>query len=497
MEKTVIQANPLIEARKKMNTTANRIFLLGLQDVKPHIKDGTFYDVEFHETLITTSELKEIFGNEFYGNITNLKKQLKKVGQSIVEISRPGKVFEVCTIYRKVRYDSQKGLTIFFNDELKPYVLELVNQAYTSYKLKVLFPLSSEYAWRILESLLEMQGYLRKGHKEVFLVLTLEELRFRLNIPEGLYEGRIDNFRKRVLELPIAEINEKTDYLVRYEVQRTGRKVTGFKFWLKLKDGVKIVRPKFIQKPAALSAPVTVEKVDPVPAAPKKIKKPVKIVSDSIEDNTRKKIVNPELKEAMLAENMPEVAINTWFKNYEEEDAIYSWQLAIEHADKGKLKGLARKKYIKHCMENNISASNREKEKYQKEAVEREKRLEKEKQRYLKADAEGFGNLMELVENRREEKRRESKFEKVNVMLDKNNEPEPKKKEIKEIFPEMVEVIVSDWKTNHKHFSGYIEAALKDYGYTPETFLEKYSYHFVDDEEEVKPTKKSKSKKSA
>lgn len=44
-----------------MNTSEMRLFVLGLQDVKPHIKDGSLYDVEFRETRISSSELRELF----------------------------------------------------------------------------------------------------------------------------------------------------------------------------------------------------------------------------------------------------------------------------------------------------------------------------------------------------------------------------------------------------------------------------------------------------
>ena len=236
LEKDVVQANPLIEARKEMNVTEMRLFVLGLQDITPHIKDDTLHDVDFHETIIPYRELMELFGNEYNGNITNLKKQVKKASQCVIELSSENGGFGFASIYRKIKYEPNKGLIIHFNEELKPYILELVNQAYTRYKVKALFSLSSSYSWRILESLLEKQGYLRQGKKEIFLVLTIEEVRFRLNVEKGKYEGRIDNLRKFVLDEPIKEINEKTDYYVWYEVQKTGRKVTGFKFWLRVKN---------------------------------------------------------------------------------------------------------------------------------------------------------------------------------------------------------------------------------------------------------------------
>lgn len=357
LEKEVIQANPLIEARKHMGVTELRLFVLGLQDIKPHIKEGTVYDVDFHETIICHKELTELFGTGNNGNIANLKGHAKKASRCVIEMSAENGGFGFASIYRKIRYEPNKGLIIHFNDELKPYILELVNQAYTKYKVKALFSLTSAYAWRILESLLEKQGYLRQGQKEIFLDLTMDEVRFRLNVPSGLYENRVDNFRKFVVENPIREINEKTDYFVWYEVVKKGRKVTGFKFWLKLK--------KSAETPA-------------IPA-------PASVTSDK-----------DALKAAMEAEGMPKAAINTWLKNYGVDGAEASWRLAVEHAD-GKTethgKGPQRKKYIKACMERNIAAINDGEAALKAEIDEREKRAAEEKKKAIREMQEGFAKI--------------------------------------------------------------------------------------------------------
>ena len=68
----------------------------------------------------------------------------------------------------------------------------------------------------------------------------LDELCFRLNVDVKSYKGRIDNFRFRVLDLPIKEINQKTDCFEWYEVKKTGSKVTEFKFWMRLRHNLTI-----------------------------------------------------------------------------------------------------------------------------------------------------------------------------------------------------------------------------------------------------------------
>lgn len=380
LEKDVIQANPLVRARKEMNLTEMRLFILGLQDIEPHIKDDHFHDLDFHETIITYNQLVDLFGADNNGNIANLKKQVKKAYNNTIELSYEDGGFGFRHIYRKMDYKPQEGLIIKFDDEIKPYILDILNQPYTKYKVKAFFSLSSVYAWRILESLLEKQGYLSKGQKEIFLVMTIEEVRFRLNIPDGLYKGKICNFRSRILDLPIKEINEKTDYFVWYEVQKTGRKVTGFKFWLKLKK--------------------TADKVETIEENPEPEKELPAVPAPVLQKSTKE-----ELKTAMETEGMPKAAINTWLKKYGVDGAAASWRLAVEHANgrtETQVKGTQRKKYIKACMERNIAAINADEAALKAEIDEREKKVAEEKKQAVKEMQEGFETITRMSDEQSE-----------------------------------------------------------------------------------------------
>ena len=244
LEKNIVQGNPLIEARKHMNVTEMRLFGLGLSDIHPHIKDDTVYDVDFHDTWITYGELQELFNSDHNGNISNLKKKIDKAFQAFIEIPNSEGGFKLRHIYEEMEYFPQKGLLIRFHDKLKPFVLDLVGKAYTVYKLKLLFLLSSEYSQRIIELLLKQQGFFKKGSKEVFYEVTIEELRRELNITDELYAGRMDNFRSRVLDLPIKEINDKTDYFVWYDIIKKGRRITGVRLWMRVKEKDVLAAPE-------------------------------------------------------------------------------------------------------------------------------------------------------------------------------------------------------------------------------------------------------------
>ena len=100
LEKEVVQANPLIEARKHMNLSEMRLFLLGLQGIKPNIStDGNIHDVEFHDIWVSPSQLESLFsGNR--GGVANLKRHIQKAFQGFIEISEENGGFSLYHIYR-------------------------------------------------------------------------------------------------------------------------------------------------------------------------------------------------------------------------------------------------------------------------------------------------------------------------------------------------------------------------------------------------------------
>lgn len=337
LDRKVYQANPLIEARKHMNLSELRLFVLGLQGIRPHIKDAIPHDLDFKETWITPSELAELFGGNT-ASITNLKRHIDNAFRGYIEIDDE-EGFTLYHIYRKMRYQKDKGLLIQFDDEIKPYLLELMGKRYTSYEIKTVFPLSSEYAWRLMELMLEMQGYLEKGKKQIYRKLSLQEVRFKLDVPDDKYVGRIDHFQLKVLNKPISEINEKTIYHVWYEPYREGRKIAGFTFWMEYKAG-------YGPLPEAKET-IDVEPISPDPAALPAARRSPKDAKAILKD------------QMMNGEGFTLIQFNSVVKKWGVEVVAKNFALGVTEADAKHLTGRSRKKYIKAFVENDY-ASERE-----------------------------------------------------------------------------------------------------------------------------------------
>lgn len=230
LRQDIYQSNPLMESCKKFSLLEHRVFYLGLRGVNPHLSDkDKFHDTDFHEIFIPNEQLKNMFGNSWY--LSELKPLCEKLFDSKICFEDDRGNWELIHIFRKLKYVTAEGLYLQFDELMRPYILDLMEKSYTKIGWQPIFALSSPYAIRLLELMLQYQNI--PGMETVIKRrLTVEEIRFFLNVPADAYQGRQDNFRKKILDAPIAEINRKTKYRMDYTVFKIGRKTSYFEFTL-------------------------------------------------------------------------------------------------------------------------------------------------------------------------------------------------------------------------------------------------------------------------
>lgn len=108
---------------------------------------------------------------------------------------------------------------IAFDPFLHPYLLDL-RENYTSYELENILAMQSKYSIRLYEFL---KSYSYIGAKDI----SLEDLRELLQV-EGY--PVYNNFKVRVLDVAVGEINEYTDLYITYDVGRENRKISRIHF---------------------------------------------------------------------------------------------------------------------------------------------------------------------------------------------------------------------------------------------------------------------------
>ena len=123
----------------------------------------------------------------------------------------------------KIAYVDTAGiLELVFAPDVIPLITQL-ERSFTFYELKQISSLSSKYAIRLYELLIQWRSV---GKTPLF---HIEDFRFKLGLGSDEYQI-MGNFKKKVLDLALTQINEKTDIVASYEQHKAGRNITGFSF---------------------------------------------------------------------------------------------------------------------------------------------------------------------------------------------------------------------------------------------------------------------------
>ena len=130
-------------------------------------------------------------------------------------------------------YEEGEGtITLRFGHEVVPELIRL-EANFTSYELEQVAELTSAYAVRLYELLIQWRT---SGKTPIF-----ELVHFRKQLGLGVEEyANMGDFKKRVLDYALAQINEKTDIVASYEQHKTGRNITGFSFKFKQRNRKKL-----------------------------------------------------------------------------------------------------------------------------------------------------------------------------------------------------------------------------------------------------------------
>lgn len=126
----------------------------------------------------------------------------------------------------QVRYlDDEGAIEVVFTPAVVKGITRIdgAEEFFTKYLLEQTARMDSNYSIRLYELLVQWK---KAGKTPLF---ELEQFRGQMGLGVSEYKT-MSNFKKRVLELAVREINEKSDLKVSYEQEKKGRRITGFKF---------------------------------------------------------------------------------------------------------------------------------------------------------------------------------------------------------------------------------------------------------------------------
>lgn len=223
-EMDVVKRDDMIQhARITLSIQEQKCILYAISRIKPE-------DTAFTEYTFDIKDFYDLCGidNDSY---TRLKQTLKGLSDKSWWAVIDDKGTEsVIRWFTTVRTNKRSGkVTVKFHEDMMPYLLQLATQAreqgafYTRYGLRYVLPMRGQYSPRLYEILKSYQ----KNNREWFF--DLDELK---RVLDAQSYDRWPDFRRRVLEPAVEEINSFTDLNVAFDTEKEGRKIARVTFFM-------------------------------------------------------------------------------------------------------------------------------------------------------------------------------------------------------------------------------------------------------------------------
>jgi plasmid replication initiation protein len=216
----VVKSNQVIEASYQLSAVEQRIVLAAISRIPKNqpITDDELYPV-------SVDELKQLGVHEKTA-YRDLKEGINRLYERSINLSIDDKSIKMRWVQEIQFLDSQSVIGIRFSKPILPFISNL-SREFTKYALSDIAGINSGYGIRIYELLVQ---YRQIGKREI----SVESLRTMLEL--GKKYPLFADFKKRVIDTAIDQINEYSPLKVTYEQKKTGRRVTNIIFSFKEKS---------------------------------------------------------------------------------------------------------------------------------------------------------------------------------------------------------------------------------------------------------------------
>jgi plasmid replication initiation protein len=251
----VVKDNALIEASYRLSLTEQRLILCAIVEARESqrgLRGDTF-------ATITAKQFVAFFPDASLDSAYHMLKDAcdslmrRQVTFGGIDEATGNPCIDKVQWVSRARYVPRSALVrLRFSEEMAPLITRLEKE-FTFYRLELVSKLTSVYAIRIYELLLQYRDIGKRS-------FDLADLKRILGLDPSEYSGRtgVSDFKKRVVDIAMKQINEHTDIRVDYQNIKDGRSVVGLLFTIKMKPEPKApkVSAKPIKLPDSVTAPV-------------------------------------------------------------------------------------------------------------------------------------------------------------------------------------------------------------------------------------------------
>jgi plasmid replication initiation protein len=221
----IVKSNVVVEAGYELTTNEHRLILSAICQIPPQQELDA---AEVYE--ITAQKFAEQYSLHPKTAYRELKDAINRLYERSIIIKTEGqqtvKVRWLSMIVYDHSNDSEHEKRVFlgFSPQILPYLTNL-KASFTQYLLSDISGVSGSYTIRFYELIKQYQSI---GKRDISIL----ELRFMLNLQDKY--PMFADFKKRVIDPALSEINEKTPLEVSYELKKSGKRITHIT--LKFKD---------------------------------------------------------------------------------------------------------------------------------------------------------------------------------------------------------------------------------------------------------------------
>ena len=219
---SVSKSNSLVDASYQLNVQAQKLVLACLGKVDSR-------GVVAKEMKITSVEYGELMG------ISNARRDLYKAAdnlfEAVITLKDENEEVKLRWIQKSVKKIKGEGaITITWTDEVLKYISSLQNR-FTTYKLRHIAELQSGHSIRLYELLMKFNS---TGER----VIYLSDFKSALGLSEKYPQFK--ELNKFVIKPSVAELNQRSDLIIKYETIKKGRSVSALSFEFKQNKQMKL-----------------------------------------------------------------------------------------------------------------------------------------------------------------------------------------------------------------------------------------------------------------